>query len=192
MTNAIDMTTLADVKAWLNIPTIVTQDDALLSSYITRASDFLQQWLSRDIVTTLYTADTYNGNGNGSISVKNWPIQSIASIVIYGADMVTTTTYTKAGTDFLFDDQAIYLTNGNKFTKGVKNVYITYTAGYATVPFILQQATIEFVAHKYKERDRIGLASKGLAGETTAFITADMPATVRTALTQFRNVVPLG
>jgi gp6-like head-tail connector protein len=65
---ASDLTTLADVKAWLNTTgTFGTTDDALLTRLITAASQFLKNWLSRDIVLTNYT-ELRDGVGSQSFS----------------------------------------------------------------------------------------------------------------------------
>ncbi len=62
---------------------------------------------------------------------------------------------------------------------------------YGYIPFEIEQATIDLVARKYRERDRIGLVSKGLAGETTAYAQSDMSADTKAMLNQFRKVVPV-
>jgi hypothetical protein len=66
---------------------------------------------------------------------------------------------------------------------------IAITYGY--VPAEIEQACIDLVGRKYRERDRIGLASKGLAGETTAFSQSDLSADTKAMLNQFRKVVPV-
>jgi hypothetical protein len=77
------------------------------------------------------------------------------------------------------------------FSRGFQNVVVGYTAGYAATPPEIEQACIELVALRYKERDRIGQASKNLAGEVVSFAQKDMPADVQTMLAQYRrNFVP--
>ena len=69
---------------------------------------------------------------------------------------------------YRFDERFLYLT-GYCFWPGVANVNVAYVAGYATVPPELEQAVIELIAAKYRERERIGHQSKSLAGEATTF-----------------------
>ncbi len=93
------------------------------------------------------------------------------------------------GAGYLFDDSSIYLV-GHVFRRGQQNVTVAYTAGYEATPPEIEQACIELVGLKYKERDRIGQVSKNLAGEVVAFSQKDMPASVQTLLDQYRNQVP--
>ena len=69
-------------------------------------------------------------------------------------------------------------------------VRVSYQAGFAAPPADLTQACIEMVSLRYREKDRVGLVSKGLAGETTAYSLKDMPESVRTLLNRYRRVVP--
>ena len=79
---------------------------------------------------------------------------------------------------------------GLVFPRGRGNVRVSYQAGFASPPADLTQACIEMVSLRYREKDRVGLVSKGLAGETTAYSLKDMPESVRTLLSQYRRVVP--
>jgi hypothetical protein len=62
---------------------------------------------------------------------------------------------------------------------------------YGHIPWEIEQATIDLVARKYRERDRVGLVSKGLAGETTAYSQSDLSADTKAMLNQYRQVVPV-
>lgn len=59
---------------------------------------------------------------------------------------------------------------------------------YGYVPADIVQATTELVGRKYRERDRIGLASKAMAGETTAYSQSDLSADTKAILNQYRQV----
>jgi uncharacterized phiE125 gp8 family phage protein len=185
--NAIDLATLADAKAWLNVSQI--GDDALLQRLITGASEFIQQYLSRTVPTTTYTNERYNGKGGQRLMLRNWPIQSVT--LVTATDQTGTVQWSYGPSYFWFDDRSIYLNTTDAFVRGLGNITVTYTAGYSTPPYGLTQACLELVALRYKERERIGLASKGLAGETTAYTVVDMPKSTKTYLDQFKNVVPV-
>ncbi len=183
-----DLTTLANVKAYLSPPLTTTNDDALLSRLITAASQFIQSWLNRTIAVTSYT-DTRNGGGGARVFLRNRPVTAVSSVTIDGV-IVPASNPPPNGAGYLFDDNSIYLV-GQVFSKGVQNVVIQYTAGYAATPPEIEQACIALVVLRYKERDRIGQVSKNLAGEVVSFQQKDMPADVATTLDQYRNVVPL-
>lgn len=175
-----DLTTLADLKAWLGISN--TTDDAQLGRLITAASDFIVQYCSRTFVTTAVTGRKYHGNGNRTLVLRNWPIVSIELLQIDGITIDPSL--------YSFYDRAIYLDDGYVFTQGIANITVNYTAGYATVPFGLAQACIELCSLKYRTRERIGHESKSIGGETVTFTVRDLHPEVKKALDQYSDKVP--
>lgn len=175
-----DLTTLASVKATIPNLGAVTTYDALLGRLITAASSWICSYLNRDILATTYV-QTLDGNGSASLQVGQYPITALAALTVDGLDM-------KAYA--VFNRRMIRLTYG-RFTRGVANVHVTYTAGYATVPPDLEQSCIELVAWRFRERERIGLASKSLqtGGEVESYQTTDVPASVKTNLNNWKKVV---
>lgn len=184
MSDPIDMATVQDVKTWLNLS--VTTDDALLASLVTDASAYIQDSLSRDVIQKTYTNEVYHGNGTNRLVLRQYPIQSVTSIVVTDPSSKVQTTLT----DFWFDDRTIYLGSGS-FTQGAGNVKVTYVAGYTSIPQDMKRATIELTAFMYRSRTRIGSASKQLGGETGSFNTSDFPASVNRLIEQNQNVVPV-
>jgi hypothetical protein len=182
-----DLTTLDNVKAWLSPPLASTADDALLSRLITAASRFIETWLNRTITAQDYI-ETRNGRGGARLFLRHRPVTAVASVTIGGISVPPASV--AGGDGFLFDDSSISLV-GYAFTRGVGNVAVSYTAGYAATPPEIEQACIELVVTRYKERDRIGQVSKNLGGEMVSFSQKDLPADVQTLLDQYRNVVPL-
>ena len=186
MADPADLTTLSDLKAWLSIPLSTTTDDALLTRLITAASKYIQSWLNRTIASATYN-ETRDGNGGTRMLLGNYPVTGVAALSIDGIAISPSAGPGQPG--YVFNQYSISLI-GYRFTRDYSNVAITYTAGYSSVPQELAQACIEMISLRYKERDRIGLVSKGLAGETTAFSQKDMPASVQTILGNYKRVVP--
>ncbi len=62
---------------------------------------------------------------------------------------------------------------------------------YSYLPGDIEQACLELVALRYKERERIGHVSKSLAGETVSFTQKDMSDDIKLALQPYRLVAPL-
>jgi hypothetical protein len=187
-----DLTDLPTVKAWLGIPSGSTEDDALLTGLITAASQFIQTWLNRQLMQATYT-EVRDGTGGQRLVFMNYPVTSVASLTV---GMLTvnpvsnpsTGTYPNAG--YLFTPTEIRL-NDLYFERGFGNVQVTYTAGYATVPPDVQQAATELVSLRYRERDRIGHASKAVGGETVSYTIVDMSPDIKTLLSAWRRVVML-
>ena len=184
--SASDLTTLANVKAWLGITS--TTDDAQISRLITAYSQYIQTWLNRQIAVQSYT-ELRDGSGKDFLVFGDYPVTAVASLKVDGLSIAPSADgVTQPG--YAFNGDEIWLI-GYRFNKGRKNVALTYSAGYATTPPELEQAVIEVIALRYKERERIGHQSKSLAGETVSFYIKDYPDSVQTILKNYRKVVPL-
>jgi hypothetical protein len=181
-----DLTDLATVKGWLSMTG--TSDDGLLASLITACSAAIQSYLNRNFAQQAYT-ELRNGTGTSRMVVANYPLVSVQSVLVNGqAVQQSSDGFTQYG--WTFDDRGLTMI-GDVWARGTRNVQIIYTAGYASVPLDIAQTCAEWVAFCYRERDRIGHASKSVQGETTAYITAAMPQRVQLMLSQYKKVVPL-
>ena len=180
-----DLTTLANTKAWLGIQ--ATDDDTLLSRLIASASEFIQTWLNRSFASQDYN-EVRDGTGGCRMVFADYPVTAVSSVVVNGRAIPRAQLYGDPG--YSFDANRIILT-GYLFSRGIGNVQLSYTAGYSETPKEIEQACIDLVSLRFKERDRIGHQSKSLAGETVSFIVKDMPDSVQTILNNYRKVVPL-
>jgi uncharacterized phiE125 gp8 family phage protein len=179
-----DLTDLATVKRWLNITS--QTDDTLLAALITSYSAYVESWLNRSFASQSYT-ERVDGVGSLGMAFSNYPVTAVASVSI---DDVTIPAATNTSTPgYRFSDKFLYL-NGYRFSRGMQNVTIVYTAGYATTPPEIKEAITELVAYHYKSRDRIGHSSKSLAGETVSYIVSEFPASVRAILNNYKKVIP--
>lgn len=184
-----DLTTLANVRQWVNATgqTATTTDDALLTRLISAVSTLAQSWMDRNILSASYT-ETYDGTGGTSLLLRQSPVTAVASVTVDGTAIPAQTGGPLAA-GYAFDDRRVVLV-GYAFRRAMANVVISYTAGYSVVPFDLEQAVIETVVLRYKERDRPGMSSKaGPTGETTAFTIVDFPKSALTTLQQYRRAV---
>jgi hypothetical protein len=179
-----DLTTIANLKQWLKITD--STNDALLTRLVSASSEFITTWLNRDIFLQAYTG-VVDGFGGYKKVLENYPVVSVSSVTV---DQAPIPLSINGGNGYTFNKWRVALI-GYRFNVGVSNVVIQYTAGYATVPPELEQACIELAALRYRELDRIGLISKGLAGETITFTQRDFTQSVRTSLTQYKRVFPL-
>ena len=180
-----DLTTLPNVKQWLGIGGI--NDDSLLTRLITSVSTFIRTWLNRQLDSAVYT-ETYDGLGGVRLSTANYPITAVSSVTIDSLVVPVSTSPTVAG--FTFDSNGILLRQGYRFVRGVANVSVVYTAGYATIPGEIEQAAIEMIALKTAERRRVGISSQTLAGESVAYRDVDMTASIKSLLNQYKKVAP--
>jgi uncharacterized phiE125 gp8 family phage protein len=170
---------LADVKAYLGLTTSAT--DAVLETLIGNVSAAIESYCNRTFASASYT-DRRNGNGGYRLFLANGPVTAVASVTIDGQNVPAAAGDLSSG--YVFDEGTLYL-RGYCFNRGVQNVVVTYTAGYAAVPGDVAQACIECVAHHFAKRDRIDKASETLGTQQTiSYSQADMPAAAKTALKQ--------
>ena len=201
--NAGDLTTEANVQSWLSLGSTV--DTAVIGRLVSAQSTFIQNWLQRQIASAQYT-EVRDGSGMGAgryeMVLANYPITSVASLTVDGLPIPMSSDNGVEQPGYGFDSYRIFVaqvgsvvdamySNQYYFNRGRANVTVVYTAGFAQIPYDIEQACIELVALRYSERTRIGLASKGLAGETTAFQQKALTDSILQSLQQYRRVVPL-
>ena len=91
---------------------------------------FAEQYMGRSIVRASFT-ERRNGNCSDVLFVRNAPISAISLLTINGAT-IAASDGTSSG--YIFEAESVFLLGGQRFTRGTKNVVITYTGGYQTVP----------------------------------------------------------
>jgi hypothetical protein len=204
-----DLTTLADVKAWLQTgqSAFPATDDALLTRLITAASQFIQTWLNRQIASQDWV-EVRDGLGNAlgpydaRYQFATFPVSAVSRVVVDGVTIppipaslpgqsgiaIVDTFVTQAG--YLFTPTQLVI-RGYAVPRKAGCVSLQYTAGYAVTPPDLAQACIELVALRYRERSRIGEVSRaGGGGETVSYSQKDMSDSIKTLIQQYRVVSP--
>jgi len=162
-------------------------DDNLLARLITSASAFIAAFLDRTILTASYV-EYRDGPGGYTLSLLNYPVTAVSALEINGVAMTLATGTVNYG--YQFSDRQIVM-RGYKFTRGIRNVQVSYTAGYATVPLDIEQACLELVAYKYRSRDWVGQASKIVGSENVSFITKEIPENALGTLNRWSRVAAI-
>lgn len=181
----IDLTTLAEVKAYLGITG--TTSDVLLQSLITAASQAIANYCNRTFQVTAYN-EMRSGNGNSEFVTLGYPITSVSSVTVNG------NTIPSAGNAWprngYSNGEWSITIDGYCVPRGRKNVALSYSAGYAVIPADLDQAAIELVALKYKQKDRIGVSgSEGIDGQHITYKDISMSTSVTDVLRQYKRVI---
>lgn len=200
-----DLTTLSNAKAWLNIPATQTSEDALLTRLVTAESLLLLQAINRTNLNQATYTEKRNGSGGSTLMVRNYPIISVQSLTIDTVSIPASPDGVRTG--YVFDDYAISLVGGPyssgvssganaylpayAFNKGYGNIVVSYTAGYASVPSEVEQAVIELIAFRYRERGRIGLISEHTGQQTVTYSQRDVPASVQRVIDNYARKAPL-
>ena len=187
-----DLTTLADVKAWLQTgqDAFPDTDDALLARLITAASQFIQTWLNRQVAPGDWQ-EIRDGTGGQRLVFANIPVVAVLSLSIDGLEIPPAPSIGGFGAGYVFSPTELAL-RGYVFTRRAQNVIVTYTAGYVVTPPDIAQACIELVSQRYRERSRIGEVSRALGGgETVTYSQQDMSDDVKLLLRQYRTLAPV-
>lgn len=221
-----DLCSLADVKAWLSTgqSAFPSTDDALLARLITAASGFIESWLSRPLGLANWQEIRDGKGGERGYRMQLWatPITNILGVAFRIGDglipipplpgstpsgivtipaasqqiVVPTLTGSSGALGYTFTPTELCLW-GWRFFRGYQNIVVQYTAGYDPIPGDVQQACIEMVVRKYRERTRIAEHSRSLGGaETVAYSTVmfsnrDMVTDIQVLLQQYRQVSPI-
>lgn len=169
------LTTVANCKAFRNIPTENTEDDAELTRIIPAVQAFLEEECGRvfDVgpVTEYFDGDEWNQ----LLIVARPPINSITNL---WDDASRVFAVPLAATSYdIKDDKAgiVRLLDGRRFSNGQRNIKCTYNGGFATMPLDLEQAAIEMVwaARKKGMHNLIGVRSRSIADGNIEFLNLD-------------------
>lgn len=191
--NPIDLATLADVRAYAgsNDPT-KNGDDPLLQSLITGIS---QYWLTRTGRGSLNSVVTHNerysGNGKDSLMLRYYPIVSVVSLSIDEEEQAPSPDYQQAG--FVIDStiDSIVLIGGD-FGYSKLSVAVSYTAGYAQVPWDIADAVRKQVAINFKRKGTLdqGTVNYPQTGGMTSYRSWEVPPEVERVIQSYRRSVP--
>ena len=205
-----DLTTLTDVKAWLQTGqnSFPSTDDALLRRLITAASQYIQTWLNRQIALQDWI-EVRDGIGNalGPIEARYqfavFPVSAVSLVVVDGLTIppipasppalpgIAAISTFAAQAGYLFSPTQLVI-RGYPVPRKAGCLTMQYTAGYAVTPPDLAQACIELVALRYRERSRIGEISRAIGGgETVSYSQKDMSDSIKTLIQQYRIVTPV-
>jgi hypothetical protein len=140
------LTTVADVKESLGIPSSDTSKDNLIKRKINFATLYIESYcgLSRDhhFKETTYTNEEYDATGANSLVLRMRPVTSVTSFQKRDSSE-NSDNWTDSESEFYFNDLTSGIMELNYSAVGGWNRYrVTYTAGYATIPFDLAEACV--------------------------------------------------
>src|ERR1017187_47196 len=190
-----DLTTVAAVQAWVG-SSPSTSADAQMAGLVTAASRMILNYINRPLLTRTSYVELYDGNGRGSMLLRNWPVTSVNSLILNGITVPASpnapgtsnanpTGYwleaAQLGTPGQMQSLNVF---GYGFPRGRQNVGINYTAGY----FISGEAqTVAAGAEKVTVTQPYGPWSSDL-GVTYANGTAMTLVTAAPAVGQYQVV----
>jgi len=193
------LTSLANVKEYLKIPTLTTTYDALLTNLVKRSGALLEKYMGRTILQATYT-EYYDGDGKTKLLLNQWPIISVTELNMDNSRLFLTATQIQPS-DYVIWNNVGYLellkpldylsgietAYGRFFIHGQQNIKVTYAAGYATVPDDVEQASIIHVAYLYNKAGSEGHISMSLGGLAKSYDRRAIPDEVAMYLEPYRR-----
>jgi uncharacterized phiE125 gp8 family phage protein len=175
-------TTVAAVKRAMKIDSSDTTYDAEIEDLINACYKMLEAYIHHPLKAADYT-EYYDGDGTNTLVLRKYPINTVASIYDdvareFGADSLIDST------DYLIDNDEEMGTvrlfqNTTIFARGIKNVKITYNAGYATIPKDAERACILLVIYYFNRQDAAGLNSQSMGGKSESYTDDALPMFIR-------------
>ncbi|MBI2560299.1 MAG: phage gp6-like head-tail connector protein [Planctomycetes bacterium] len=173
------LTTVVNVKAYLGVTG--SADDSLIENLIDRVTEFVQRYCNRKFIRSTYD-EYYDGNGTVYLFLSSYPIVSVELLEI---DAIA-----KASADYaIYADAGMIRLKDGKFSEGVLNVHVTYTAGYASIPKDLEQACTEIVAMKYYNRgtEKFGVTVRNFGEGGAVSYASTLPSEIKDVLDLFKR-----
>ena len=176
---------IAEYKVWAGITG--TAQDALLTVLVDAVSMEVRRWCDRNLSNGFESAsrtERYDGTGEQTIQLMEWPVASITSVTIYTAggdtEVLDADTYRVNGDSGVLSRidpvLARFPTNAFGtiestfsvqpwFPAGFDNIEVVYTGGYSPIPADLKMACYRLTDLAYSARGRnYGLQSESLGG----------------------------
>ena len=177
-------------KAFVGAKSDDADQENILKFYINAASGFYNNETGRLLKSRALT-EYYSGDGSNTLLVDQYPITMLTSVYddparAYGAD-----TLIDSGDLVIMPEglacKIIY--DGGVFISGVKNLKVTYIAGYITIPYNLQQACLELIAYFFKNSDenRFGVVSRTVGDGSLTVETTDIPKSALKTLRKYKK-----
>lgn len=176
---------LQDVKTYLGITD--TNSDAVLNALVSNVSAAVEAYCNRTFASASYT-ETRNGGCGPKLFLANGPVTAVASVTVDGQTVNPAPDALSGG--FVFDSNVVYIRPGGigpqEFRKGIQNVVVQYTAGFASIPLDVNQATVLWIASIYAKRNRIDKRNETLGQQQTqGYDLSDMPAITKRLLSSY-------
>ncbi len=138
------LTSVADVKYAWGRKQADTDNDDRIQTLINLLSGRIAEWCGRVFISTAYSLEVYDGEGQYDLILKQYPVTTLTLAKIDDVQIITGT-LEDLTTWALYGSEGI-LWYAPGWTVGRRNVKVTYTAGYAAadIPRGLAMACVEW------------------------------------------------
>lgn len=165
------LTTVPACKAFRGIPGDSQEHDDELARLIPAVQAFLERECARTFEQATVT-EYFNGDDwRDRVIVARPPLNTITNIWDDPARVYATPL---ASSSYVIDDAAagVIRLDGLTFSRGLKNIKVTYVGGFAAIPTDLEQAAIELVwaAREKGVQNLVGVRSRSVADGNVQYV----------------------
>ena len=179
-----------------------TDDDSLLAELIAEIDAKAKLIMGGRIVeSTVYANARIDGSGRDELLLPQFPVTALSDVRMANDYAFADATVLVEDDDYTYDPDSGIITHlSGVWSEGVRNVRLTFTAGYATVPDDLIEAASHCVADRYTRAKQLAsgqsqaeLVSESLSGGRSESHRSDMdpqwniPATAVAVFKQYRK-----
>lgn len=189
---AAPLCSLGGLKCVLGVAPNETFDDAKYQELINRASAAIIGACGKDFRQHIIVGELHDGDGSGLLDLNQTPILSVSALSIDGqaVDVSEIKVY----------PQYLRLLDGDEyqprlrahtrvFSRGVQNVSVSYTAGYASIPIRIVEACCLQVVFLQNVGNKQGVSSESnqVAQTSTIYSEAALAPAVRDICSRYRK-----
>lgn len=183
-------TTVAAVKQALKIDSGDNDHDNEIEALINACYLMLEAYIHHPLKAADYT-EYYDGDSTNSLVLRKYPINSVASIYDdvtreWAADTLI------ESTDYVIDNEeqigsVRLFQNTIIFSSGVKNIKITYNAGYTTIPNDAARACIMLVSYYFNRQGSEGMTAQSIGGKSESYTDEALPLYIRQMVNKYKE-----
>ena len=155
---------------------ITIGDSDLSATLINIASDFINNFTNRKILSRTYTDEAYDGNNDCKIYLKQYPVTAVSTVKSWDTyNNEVSYTYTVYTEYLIYTDEGYIYIRG-KTVPGHKNYRVTYTAGYVLVdvPYDLKNACAQLAGLVYYNKGKAGVKSETIGKYSITYDKGDI------------------
>lgn len=172
--------------------TVTHTDEDWLQLLVNSAQSFMETYCHRAFESGDYV-EYYSGDGTKVLMLRKYPVSTLTSIyrVTGYTDDVESTT--EIDSDYYrLDAQAGIVWHDTKWLEGTRNYKVTYSAGYATIPYDLKTLCLEIAAKLYHSGGRDPMLKQERLGPyTRQYLESALSPDILERLSLYRRWAPV-
>lgn len=166
------LTTVAKIMTIMGESGLGDQNATTLKWFIDAIETHIKNRVGRDVLKSASVTEYHNGDGRTAyFHTDEFPVTAVTSVHddtdyphTYAAG------YLVDADDYEWYEHGLVELVTGTFNKGLKNIKIIYTAGYATIPKDLERLATEWTVLAFKGKDKLGVNSQSaMDGSQTFF-----------------------